>query len=220
VTDTGSGIPAEDLQGLFKPFSRFHERAYHIEGIGIGLTIAKGLLELMDGTIGVKSRRGRGSTFWIELKQGAEAAAVVPALNSPYRGVHEAIKNFTMLYIEDSPSHVGLMQRIVGAMDNIDMLTAHTAVLGLELARAHRPDLILCDISLPGMDGYELLQHLLSDESTRRIPVLAISANAMPNEVEKGLRAGFRHYLTKPLDVARFRATVFELLEEQLAERG
>jgi CheY-like chemotaxis protein len=124
-----------------------------------------------------------------------------------------------MLYIEDTPSHVGLMRRIVDKMGEIDMITAHMPSLGLELARARTPDFILSDVFFSEMDGYELLEHLMSDERTRHIPVIAISANAMPREIEKGLRAGFRHYFTKPIDVAKFRTTILELLEEQAAAK-
>ena len=125
-----------------------------------------------------------------------------------------------MLYIEDTPSHVDLMRRIIEKMADIEMLVAHSASVGLDLAQAHMPDFILSDISLPEMGGGELIKHLKSNKRTMHIPVMAISANAMPRDIEMGLRAGFCHYFTKPLDIARFRTVVLDLLETRTGMKG
>jgi len=216
VTDTGSGIPSDDVATLFEPFSRFHKGAQNIEGAGIGLAVTKQLAELMGGAVGVSSRPGQGSTFWIELKEGKETVSMEEDRSiASYQVGADPSKKFTMLYIEDSPSHTNLMKRVVADMGNIDIITAHTPKLGLDLASTHKPDIIICDICLPGMDGYEVLNHLKSDERTKSIPVVAISANIMDSEVEKGLRAGFRRYLSKPIDITDFRKTLNDLLNDE-----
>ena len=219
VTDTGIGIQAEDIPALFEPFSRFHGRSRSIEGIGLGLTIAKRLVELMNGTIQVESVAGQGSKFWIELDAGVEAEPVLVAAPQNARPPESTV-HLKMLYIEDTPSHVDLMRRIIEKMGDIEMLVAHSPSVGLDLAQAHMPDFILSDISLPEMDGDELIKRLNSNKRTMHIPVMAISANAMPRDIEMGLRAGFCHYFTKPLDIARFRTIVLELLESRTGMKG
>jgi len=220
VSDTGAGIPTEDLASLFDPFNRLHKK-YESDGAGIGLAIAKDLVELMEGSIGVESVPEQGSTFWIELKQSTQAAPPIVAeeQKSDTAAEHPA-KRVKLLYIEDSPSHVKLMQHIVKNMGNIELITAHTPALGLQLAQAHGPDLIICDICLPGMDGFAVLEQLKADARTRDIPVFALSANAMPAQVEAGLLAGFRRYLTKPISISHFKKALNELLEDEAALHG
>lgn len=216
VVDNGSGIPEADLPRIFEAFGRLNKRAYAVEGAGIGLSIAKHLVELMDGTVGVESVEGEGSTFWIEFREvmARHSAQVSSLIESTEQG-SEPEKMVTLLYIEDSPSHVSLMETILNDIGNIDLLTAHTPVLGLELADAHKPDIILSDICLPGMDGYELLEKIKANPRTSHIPVIAISANAMASEVEAGLLAGFRRYFTKPINVVEFRKALRELLDDE-----
>ena len=213
VTDTGSGIPEEDQDVLFTPFSRLYLKTYATQGTGIGLTISKHLVEMMGGSIGMESEPGKGSTFWIELVQETELESEddIQAVY-PDKVTDTNEQHYTLLYIEDSPSHVNLLQAIVDTMPNISLLTAHTPILGLELATAHKPALIILDICLPGMDGYEVLKKLQDNESLHDLPVIAISANAMPREIEEGLRAGFRRYFTKPIKVAEFKNALRELL--------
>lgn len=215
ISDTGLGIPENEFASLFQPFSRIVERPYTIEGAGIGLSIAKQLTELMGGTIGIESVLGQGSTFWIELP----VAEAQNSFNTPVNGPvslndHSATtgKQTTLLCIEDNTDHIKLIEAIVSKMENSSLLTAPTPSLGLDLARTHKPDLILLDIGLPDMNGYEVLERLQADERTRHIPVIAVSASAYPVEIEKGLQAGFRCYLTKPLNVVEFKNTVAELL--------
>lgn len=202
VADTGPGIPEEQRTALFEPFQRLEAHKTEVEGTGIGLTITKRLVELMDGAITVESAPGRGSRFSIELpvsegvpdgqKEEAEASQE-PDGGKP-----------TVLYVEDNTDNLNLVSRILKRRPGVRLLSAPQAQLGLDLARAHRPDLILMDISLPGMDGYEALERLRDFEETRDIPVVALSSNAMPHDVKRGMSAGFTKYLTKPLNVREF----------------
>jgi PAS domain S-box-containing protein len=215
ISDTGLGIPESEYPSLFQPFSRVVERPYTIEGAGIGLSIAKQLVELMKGAIGVESEVGQGSTFWIELPLADDqesASTPDPALPNDYSETTN--RQATLLCIEDNPDHINLIESIVSGMENTSLVTSMMPSLSLDLARTHKPDLILLDICLPDMDGYDALKQLQSDEHTRNIPVIAVSASAHPAEIEKGLRAGFRHYLTKPLNVVEFKNTVATLLRD------
>ena len=219
VSDTGSGISQEDFPVLFEPFSRLYLSTYAEEGSGIGLALAKQLVELMCGSIGVRSEPGKGSTFWIELPQ---IPSQVIATHEPQRDIDggNALvgkQPFKLLYIEDSPSHIKLIEAIFARENDIQLYTANTPRLGLELVRAYEPDLILLDICLPEMDGFEVFELLSVDETTRNIPVIALSAGAMPHEIEKGLRSGFRRYLTKPLDIGELLRAVKEVLQDGAA---
>jgi len=219
VSDTGEGIPESELPSLFQPFSRLTKRPYNIQGAGIGLSIANQLIELMGGTIGVESIYGKGSTFWIDLPGEKIRETDIATMNASAT----VLNNFalddqaTLLYVEDNPDHVDLVREIISQMDNLSLLTTHTPSLGLDLARAHRPDLILLDICLPGMSGYQVLELLKADKHTKNIPVMAISASAIPAEIENGLQAGFRRYLTKPLNVVEFKKIVMELLHDNVS---
>jgi len=218
VRDSGYGIPESRRDEVFVPFSRLGAEGGAIEGTGIGLTIAKQLVELMDGRIGFDSVAGQGSTFWLELPLAdelAEAAELRAArrcgldadlVSAPEKRVR------TLLYIEDNPANMSLMQHIIGRMARLKLITAHNAELGLELAATRQPDMIILDINLPGMDGFGALKHLQQDALTRTIPVIALSANAMPRDIERGLAAGFALYLTKPIRVNEVRAAIQKML--------
>ncbi len=215
IIDTGPGIAEADMQSIFEPFSRLYLDTYAKEGTGIGLTIARQLINGMGGSIGVTSVLGNGSTFWIELKGSAPLAQeVTDVLPLNAESSATVAQEATMLYIEDNPSHVKLVESIVNAMPGIKLISAHAPQLGLDLAQAHRPKVILLDICLPDIDGYEILEQLRSNEATRNIPVIAISANAMNLDIEKSQQAGFWRYITKPIDVIEFKNAVNELLDE------
>ena len=216
VTDTGPGIPAASLGALFEPFNRLKAEHSNIEGTGIGLTITRRIIELMGGRIGVESQVGVGSSFWIDLPVATlpshsgtpEEMAPPPTTETVVNTTTASATHRTILYIEDNPANLKLVARLFSQHPQARLLTAHTPKLGLELAQARHPDLILLDINMPGMDGYQLLQLLQADESLKGIPVIAVTANAMPRDIERGRAAGFRDYLTKPLDIARFHRVI------------
>jgi signal transduction histidine kinase/ActR/RegA family two-component response regulator len=203
VQDTGPGLRPEQVQALFQPFNRLGQESGPVEGTGIGLVVTKKLVELMGGTIGVSSTVGAGSVFSIELKSAEPASAARDsghdeALEAVSEGSNEAAIP-TLLYVEDNPANLKLVEEILRFRSGLRLLSAPDARLGIELARAHRPRVILMDLHLPGMSGDDALKILRDDRRTAHIPVIAITAHAMPRDVAKGLAAGYFRYLTKPL---------------------
>ena len=213
VTDTGAGISAEKQAELFKPFSRLGAEVTEIEGTGIGLALTKKLVEMMDGRVGVASEVGVGSTFWFELPAPGDRAMAAAGVSPTARAAVMPDVRGTILYVEDNPANLKLLEMIVARIPNLTMLTAHNAELGLTIAADRKPDVILMDINLPGMDGYAALKHLRADPKTQKIPVLALSANATRHDIEKGEKAGFFRYLTKPVDVGQLLQAVNEAME-------
>jgi len=215
VTDTGEGLTQKQQDELFTSFNRLGAEQTEIEGVGIGLVITKKIIEMMGGTIGVESQSGQGSTFWIELpSEGYDTQNKNINKNEKNKNIikHddvevsagvEILPDKKVLYIEDNPANLRLVTQLLGRLRNIHMWSAHEPVLGLELANEHTPDLILLDINLPGMNGYEVLKELKRNDRTQDIPVFAVSANAMPKDINKGLEAGFNSYITKPIDVEK-----------------
>ncbi len=212
VHDNGRGISVDALSRLFRPFERIESAYDGIEGSGIGLALSKRLVEAMGGSIGVESTVNVGSTFWIELpacetkEYSSEALAAIEAVSNSY------VKTHTVLYIEDNPANLRLVQKVIATHTHLLLLDARTAEQGLDIAKIHHPDLILLDINLPGMDGFEALRHIQDDLVTSDIPVVAISANAMERDIKKGLHAGFTDYLTKPLDIPKLLALLDRVL--------
>ncbi len=219
VTDTGHGIPESGLNNIFKPFDRLEAENSGIEGTGIGLTITKKLVELMNGRIGVESIVGEGSTFWVDIPTAThilEKPSADEIIEREITYTPDGIKTTgvrTILYVEDNPNNLELMIQVLKEFPRAKLITAHTAELGLELAEAHNPALILLDINLPGMDGFHMLERLQKGKGTKSTPVIAVSAAAMPKDIAKGLEAGFKEYLTKPINIGKTLAVISSVLE-------
>ncbi len=216
VQDTGPGIPPVLQERLFQPFERLGAEQGSIEGTGIGLTITRHLVQLMGCRIGLASEVGTGSTFWIEapLAQEPEAAAAVrPAEHAAVHLVGG--RRYRVLYIEDNPVNLGLMRRVIRRRPDLELADASSAEAGLPLAREVRPDLVLLDINMPGMNGYQVLAELRRMPELGTPPVIALTANAMKGDLERGLEAGFSAYVTKPIDIPAFYALVDELLAQR-----
>jgi PAS domain S-box-containing protein len=216
VKDTGAGLPPEKLTQLFQPFNRLGQESNGQEGTGIGLVMSKRVVELMDGVIGVDSAVGVGSVFWIELLLTSAPAFAETSVE--FKAVAHApapagARLRTLLYVEDNPANLTLVEQLVARRDDISLLTAVNGTLGIELARSSRPEVILMDINLPGISGIEALRILREDVATAHIPIVALSANAMPRDIKKGLEAGFFRYLTKPIKVNEFMDTLDTVLE-------
>jgi PAS domain S-box-containing protein len=212
VKDTGEGISQAKMAQLFVPFERLGREHGTIEGTGIGLVMSKKLTELMGGTIGFKSCVGVGSEFWVEFKS---AAAPIDTPTSSHLAPQSLAlqddqhsPSYTVLYVEDNPVNVDLVEQILACRDNLQLYSAPDGQQGLAVVQECHPDVILMDIHLPGMSGLEVLQSLRQNADTRHIPVIAISANAMPADVANGLSAGFFRYLTKPFQIDLFLATL------------
>jgi PAS domain S-box-containing protein len=211
VKDSGEGLSADKLAQLFQPFNRLGQEANAVEGTGIGLVTTKRLVELMKGVIGVESTVGVGSVFWIELNLTAEphpAAGLAEPTAVARAQVHADAQSRTLLYVEDNPANLMLVEDLIARRPDIRLLSARDGNRGVEIARASRPDVILMDINLPGISGIQALRILAEDPATAHIPVVALSANAMPRDIEKGLEAGFFRYLTKPIKVDEFMDTL------------
>ncbi|MDT8383753.1 MAG: PAS domain S-box protein [Gammaproteobacteria bacterium] len=210
VRDSGRGIPAEALPRLFRPFERLESAYEGIEGAGVGLALSKQLVETMQGRIGVDSVPGEGSNFWFELPM-ADAAPAAPAVD-PAQLTPPRDGQRRVLCIEDNAANLRLIRKIVAPRTDLELLAATSAEAGLEIAVTQRPALILLDINLPGMDGFAALRRLRENPATRDIPVVAVTANAMTTDIERGRAAGFADYLTKPLDLMAFNAVLDRLL--------
>ena len=202
VADTGSGIPLERQGELFQSFNRLGAEFGEIEGAGIGLALSRKLAELMGGAIGFRSRPGEGSCFWVDMP-GAEAAVADAAETAEEEGgtALPSLPPLSILYVEDNPVDRRLVEALFRAIPAVRLLTARNGEDGLRLARDQGPDIILMDIFLPGFNGFEVLARLRADERTRGIPVVAISASALPDDMARGQVAGFHRWLTKPLDM-------------------
>ncbi len=207
IRDSGAGLQQDQLNQLFQPFNRLGQEAGGEEGTGIGLVVAKRLVELMGGEIGVESTVGVGSVFWFELVTVAEphlaSVGVVPSASATPAAARTS-KQHSVLYVEDNPANLKLVEQIIARHPDISLLTAVNGNSGVEIAHASVPDVILMDINLPGINGFEALKILRADPVTTHIPVIAISANAMPRDIERGMKAGFFRYITKPIRVDEF----------------
>jgi PAS domain S-box-containing protein len=218
VIDSGPGLTDEQQSLMFEPFNRLGAEFSDTQGTGIGLTIARRLMGLMDGTIGVQSTVGGGSIFWIDCN-------ISPAIvTTDYQAQDAVDLNYpvitdscTVLCIEDNLANMRLIEKILANKKHIKLNTAPTAEMGLQLARQKIPDIILMDINLPGMDGYEALSRLRNYQQTRHIPIIAISAAASSRDIERGLAAGFHAYIAKPVNVAELLDTMERLVKKNVA---
>jgi PAS domain S-box-containing protein len=216
VRDTGAGLTPEQITQLFQPFNRLGQKADVEEGTGIGLVVCKRLVELMEGVIGVESTVGKGSVFWLELNRTDEPQAVAHADEFTAGAEAQAQgdeQQYTLLYVEDNPANLMLVEDLLERRPDIRLLSAREAISGIEIARATLPDVILMDINLPGISGLDALKILSKDPATAHIPVVALSANAIPRDIEKGMEAGFFRYLTKPIKVNEFMETLDMVLK-------
>ena len=211
VRNTGPGLTVEQLGQLFQPFNRLGQESGAEEGTGIGLVVAKRLIELMGGTIGADSTIGVGSVFWIELRltsaprlAGFDAGRVALAQSQTQDGT----ARHTLLYVEDNPANLELVEQIIARRKDLRMLSAADGSIGIEFARAYQPDVILMDINLPGISGVDAMRVLRADPATAHIPIIALSANAVPRDIAKALDAGFFSYITKPIKVEHFMETL------------
>jgi CheY-like chemotaxis protein len=215
VRDTGAGLLPEQVAQLFQPFNRLGQDVGTEQGTGIGLVVTKRLVEVMGGTIGVESTVGDGSIFWVELEL-ASAPQLAPADDqhaSALRAPHADAPLRTLLYVEDNPANLELVEQLVARRSDLRLLSAADGRLGLEYARASLPAVILMDINLPGISGTEAMKLLRADPATAHIPIIALSANAVPRDIQEALEAGFFNYITKPIVVGKF----MDALDEALA---
>ncbi|HSG24136.1 MAG TPA: response regulator, partial [Azonexus sp.] len=209
-----AGLSVEQLAQLFQPFNRLGQNAKGEEGTGIGLVVSKRLVDLMSGVIGVESTVGQGSVFWIQLKLTDQPQAIIHPVESPAQTKKQCGSPLrTLLYVEDNPANLMLVEDIVARRPDLRLLSARDGISGVALARAALPDVILMDINLPGISGLTALKILAEDPTTAHIPVVALSANAMPRDIERGLATGFFGYLTKPIKINEFMRALDAALE-------
>jgi PAS domain S-box-containing protein len=206
VADTGAGLDAAQKERLFHAFERLGADKAAIQGAGTGLATSKLLVALMHGQIGLDSEVGLGSRFWVQLPLAGGPAAATAGVEG------------TVLYIEDNAVNVLLIEAMLAQQTHLRLLSADRPEAGLELARSARPDVVLLDIQLPGIDGYEVLRRLRADERTRDTPVVAISAHAMRADIERGRAAGFDDYLTKPIEQRLLVAALYRALQRRRPE--
>ena len=219
VVDDGMGIPDNKRSKLFEPFQRAGQETGPIEGTGIGLTISKRLAEMMGGTVGFSSTVGVGSQFWIDVpihRAGTQDRERDPTAMAPPSVLASATSmRHTIVYVEDNPSNIAFMRDLIGDLPGVELITAPTAEIGLALIRARLPAIVIMDINLPGISGFDAVTQLRAWPETRDIPVVGLSAAALPTDSQRAKESGFSHYLTKPVKVAELLRVLEALLVAQ-----
>lgn len=214
VQDTGEGIPPEKMGRLFAPFDRLGLEPGKVEGTGLGLALSKGIVEAMGGRIGAESVVGEGSCFWLDLQLSMiQKEEIVLAIIEEYIKENPLRKKGLVLYVEDNPSNIQLIEKVLARLPSVDLITAMQGSIGLDMAQVHKPTLILLDLHLPDMHGEKVLEQLRAIPETKDIPVIIMSADATKGQVDHMLSAGATAYLTKPIDVREFLNIVGEMME-------
>jgi PAS domain S-box-containing protein len=221
VTDTGFGISAEQSKALYEPFNRLGREASTVEGTGIGLSVTKTLVEAMEGILDYESIEGVGTKFWIELPVAVmsvegieEAEQTADQAFEPIQIKGEGGVPATILYIEDNPANMVLMQRFLSKLQGVKMLHAKTAEIGLQTVQEQKVDLILMDLNLPGMNGFEAQLELSRDERTKNIPVVAVSADVNPTTIKRAMNMGFKKFISKPFNLSEAQQTIRSVLPD------
>jgi PAS domain S-box-containing protein len=216
VIDDGIGIPEGKRDKIFEPFQRAGQEAGPIQGTGIGLTISKRLAELMHGSVGFRSEIEVGSEFWIDLPLYRQTSVDVPVARHVVQVpslLATGARRHTVVYVEDNPSNIAFMRDLVEDLPSVELLIAPTAEIGLELIRTHLPRVVIMDINLPGINGFDAVARLREWPETRDIPVIGLSAAALAKDTARAKEAGFYRYLTKPVKVDELTQALETLLE-------
>ncbi len=215
ISDEGIGIKREDISKLFQPFERIGADKTETEGTGLGLMLVKNLTEAMGGCVGVFSEVGIGSTFWIELPLTENTITdTTKSIKKSTPKLPEVSKAGTILYIEDNVSNIELVQEIISDYrKSIQLITSTYGKQTATLAKKYKPDIILLDLDLPDIEGVEVLQILKADTLTKSIPVIIVSADSMPFQIDKLMKNGAIAYITKPLDVINFLKTIDQFIK-------
>ncbi|MDH5719825.1 MAG: ATP-binding protein [Spirochaetia bacterium] len=214
IQDTGYGIPNEKAGLLFEPFERLNAESSNIQGTGIGLHLSRKLAQMMNGDIGLESKRLVGSKFWLELEmvEGQKIPGITESERIAEKNIGNKMMDKNLLYIEDNPSNIMLIEQILERRKEVTLWTARTAEMGFETALSMMPQMILLDINLPGMDGFEFLERIRKSQSLKNIPVAILSANAMERDIKKGSKYNVAEYLVKPVRIDKFLALVDQIL--------
>jgi CheY-like chemotaxis protein/nitrogen-specific signal transduction histidine kinase len=214
VIDTGKGLSTEQQKQLFMPFERIGAEFTKVKGTGIGLTITQQLVNMMGGTVGEESTIGKGSKFWIELPLSDEQSITQPEPAPIKRTISKTQQSKYIVYVEDDPINAHLMEAIIKKMTNHRLVIAKTGNEGLKLILEQLPDLVLLDLGLPDMDGYEILEQMRAHPQARKIPAIAMTAKAMMDDIERGEKAGFDDYIVKPARAAELLKSI-ELVKRE-----